>query len=173
MTFSCMLPTNSVKVKDFRANIKYCKFTVVASPGNEVTTVETSSDISIINTSEFKCCKIGTQTLNNASMAGQLLRMREDSPLERQSKKKLSRGVMAAQHQFASVVCIVALCLSTVHRTRGVPVSEFYPFGAAAGDQMLDRSNDGSSAQEIELTAPFVLFGQAEDKLFVRGIRVS
>ena len=63
MTFSCMLPTNSVKVKDFRANIKYCKFTVVASPGNEVTTVETSSDISIINTSEFKCCKIGTQTL--------------------------------------------------------------------------------------------------------------
>ena len=61
MTFSCMLPTNSVKVKDFRANIKYCKFTVVASPGNEVTTVETSSDISIINTSEFKCCKIGTR----------------------------------------------------------------------------------------------------------------
>ena len=86
MTFSCMLPTNSVKVKDFRANIKYCKFTVVALPGNEVTTVETSSDISIINTSEFKCCKIGTQTLTLVRQG--ILRMREDSPLERQSKKK-------------------------------------------------------------------------------------
>ena len=78
---------------------------------------------------------------------------------------------MAAQHSFASVVCIVAwlaLYLSTVRRVRGVPVSEFYPFGAAAGDQMLDRSNDGSS-QEIVLTAPFVLFGQAGDKLFVRA----
>ena len=77
---------------------------------------------------------------------------------------------MAAQHQFASVVCIVAwlaLYLSTVRHARGVPVSEFYPFGAAAGDQMLDRSNDGSS-QEIVLAAPFVLFGQAADKLFVR-----
>ena len=81
---------------------------------------------------------------------------------------------MAAQHSFASVVCIVAwlaLYLSTVRRARAVPVSEFYPFGAAAGDQMLDRSNDGSS-QEIELTAPFVLFGQAADKLFVRGMHV-
>ena len=80
--------------------------------------------------------------------------------------------IMAARHQFASVVCIVAwlaLCLSTVHRARGVPVSEFYPFGAAAGDRMLDRSNDGSS-QEIVLAAPFVLFGQAADKLFVRRI---
>ena len=81
---------------------------------------------------------------------------------------------MAAQHHFASVVCIVArlaLYLSTVRRASGVPVSEFYPFGAAAGDQMLDRSNDGSS-QEIVLTAPFVLFGQAADKLFVRGMHV-
>ena len=79
---------------------------------------------------------------------------------------------MAAQHRFASVVCIVvwlALCLSTVRRVRGVPVSEFYPCGAAAGDQMLDWSNDGSS-QEIVLTAPFVLFGQEMDKLFVREI---
>ena len=83
--------------------------------------------------------------------------------------------MMAAQHQFASIVCIVAWlawCLSTVHRARGVPVSEFYPFGAAADDQMLDRSNDGSS-QEIVLTAPFVLFGQPADKLFVREIHVS
>ena len=82
---------------------------------------------------------------------------------------------MAAQHRFASVVCIVvwsALYLSTVRRAHGVPVTEFYPFGAAAGDQMLDRSNDGSS-QEIVLAAPFVLFGQEMDKLFVRGIRVS
>ena len=81
---------------------------------------------------------------------------------------------MAAQHRFASVVCIVAwlaLYLSRVHRARGVPVSEFYPFGAAAGDQILDRSNDGSS-QEIVLTAPFVLFGQPADKLFVRGIKI-
>ena len=80
---------------------------------------------------------------------------------------------MAAQHRFASVVCIVAwlaLCLLTVHRARGVPVSEFYPFGAAAGDQMLDRSNDGSS-QEIVLETPFVLFGQAADKLFVREMQ--
>ena len=82
---------------------------------------------------------------------------------------------MAAQHHFASVVCIVAwlaLYLSTVRPARGVPVSEFYPFGAAAGDQMLDRSNDGSS-QEIVLTAPFVLFGQAADELFVRGMHVQ
>ena len=82
---------------------------------------------------------------------------------------------MAAQHRFASVVCIVAwlaLYLSRVHRAHGVPVSEFYPFGAAADDQILDRSNDGSS-QEIVLTAPFVLFRQAADKLFVREIHVS
>ena len=81
---------------------------------------------------------------------------------------------MAAQHRFASVVCIVvwlALYLSTVRRAHGVPVTEFYPFGAAAGDQMLDRSNDGSS-QEIVLAAPFVLFGQAGNKLFVRGTHV-
>ena len=81
---------------------------------------------------------------------------------------------MAAQHRFASAVCIVvwlALYLSTVRRAHGIPVTEFYPFGAAAGDQMLDRSNDGSS-QEIELTAPFALFGQAGNKLFVRGTHV-
>ena len=78
---------------------------------------------------------------------------------------------MAAQHQFAPVVCIVArlaLYLSTVRYARGVLVSDFYPFGAAAGDQMLDRSNDGSS-QEIVLAAPFFLFGQAADQLFVRA----
>ena len=83
--------------------------------------------------------------------------------------RTLSYGNMAAQHHFASVVCIIAWlawCFSTVRHARGVPVSEFYPFGAAAGDQILDRSNDGSS-QEIVLTAPFVLFGQAADKLFV------
>ena len=81
---------------------------------------------------------------------------------------------MATQHQFASVVRIVAwlaLCLSTVHHARGIPVSEFYPFGAAAGDQMLDRSNGGSS-QEIVLETPFFLFGQAADKLFVRGMQL-
>ena len=111
-------------------------------------------------------------------MAGLLLRMREDGPsisCPRLFSSVISRSVMAAQHQFASAVCIVArlaLYLSTVRDARGVLVSDFYPFGAAAGDQMLDRSNDGSS-QEIVLAAPFVLFGQGMDKLFVRGIRVS
>ena len=51
----------------------------------------------------------------------------------------------------------------------GLPVSEFYPFGLAEGDQLLNRSDEDSSLV-IELEVPFVLFGTARSSVFVSHV---
>ena len=71
--------------------------------------------------------------------------------------------IMAGRHQ----LLWLASCLAAVHLAHGISESELYPFGLAAGDQILERSNDLSSP-EIVLETQFTLFGQATNNLFVR-----
>lgn len=47
-----------------------------------------------------------------------------------------------------------------------VDVSKFFPFGAAVGDNMTPRTDDGSSGA-INLTVHFPFFGWSHDKLYV------
>ena len=78
---------------------------------------------------------------------------------------------MAVRHQFVCAISLLSLCLAAVHDAHGIPESEFYPFGLAAGDQILQRSNEPSSPL-IALETPFTLFGQAANNLFVRRMHV-
>ena len=50
--------------------------------------------------------------------------------------------------------------------TSAVPLAEFYPFGATAGDGVLDRTLDGSSPL-ITLPAPFMFFGKSFTDIYV------
>ena len=70
---------------------------------------------------------------------------------------------MAGRHQ----LLWLASCLAAVQLARGISESQLYPFGLAAGDQILERSNELSSP-EIVLETQFTLFGQATNNLFVR-----
>ena len=70
---------------------------------------------------------------------------------------------MVGRHQLLLLVSYLA----AVQLARGISKSELYPFGLAAGDQILERSNDLSSP-EIVLETQFTLFGQATNNLFVR-----
>lgn len=78
-------------------------------------------------------------------------------------------GPMAGRYQFACAIALLALFLAAVHLARSIPESEFYPFGSAAGDRVLQRSNEHSSP-EIVLETQFTLFGRATNKIFVRRI---
>ncbi|XP_059177943.1 sushi domain-containing protein 2-like [Physella acuta] len=49
-----------------------------------------------------------------------------------------------------------------------VDVSKFFPFGAAVGDRMTPRTDDGSSGA-INLTVHFPFFGWSHDKLYVNN----
>jgi len=48
----------------------------------------------------------------------------------------------------------------------GQSVSQLYPFGVAAGDQTLERSDEGSSSV-ITLATPFTFFGTAQSFAYV------
>ena len=65
-------------------------------------------------------------------------------------------------------ILLALCCFSDV---AGLPVSEFYPFGLAEGDQLLNRSDEDSSSV-IELEVPFVLFGTARSSVFVSHVVV-
>lgn len=81
----------------------------------------------------------------------------------------LNVGLMAGRYQFACAIDLLALLLAAVHLARSIPESEFYPFGSAAGDRVLQRSNEHSSP-EIVLETQFTLFGRATNRIFVRRI---
>ena len=59
---------------------------------------------------------------------------------------------------------LLALCC--LSHVGGLSVSEFYPFGLAEGDQLLNGSDEDSSLA-IELEVPFVLFGTARSSVYV------
>ena len=65
----------------------------------------------------------------------------------------------------------ILLALCCFSHVAGLPVLEFYPFGLAEGDQLLNRSDEDSSLV-IELEVPFVLFGTARSSVFVSHVVV-
>ena len=83
----------------------------------------------------------------------------------------LNVGLMAGRYQFACAIDLLSLLLAAVHLAHSIPESEFYPFGSAAGDRVLQRSNERSSP-EIVLETQFTLFGRATNRIFVRRIHI-
>ena len=67
-----------------------------------------------------------------------------------------------------SGLLLALCCFSPV---AALPVSEFYPFGLAEGDQRLNRSDEDSSSV-VELEVPFTLFGTERRSVYVSDVVV-
>ncbi|XP_005107855.2 protein mesh [Aplysia californica] len=88
----------------------------------------------------------------------------------------LSHSVIPARVRPASTRCFTRLLLLSLcvllaqspRPARSVPVTAFFPFGTATGDNMTERSDDGSSGK-INLTVDFPFFGSRNDKIFVNN----
>ena len=61
---------------------------------------------------------------------------------------------------------VVLLAVHCFPHVGGLTVSQFYPFGAAADDQILERSDQGSSSG-INLATPFIFFGTTHSVVYV------
>jgi hypothetical protein len=69
-----------------------------------------------------------------------------------------------------SLGLLLALCSSTrLQPVAGIPLSDFYPFGSAAGDFKLPRSLDGNSPG-LPLNFTFSYLGElVPKKIYVSG----
>ena len=55
---------------------------------------------------------------------------------------------------------------------RTYPLSQFYPFGATAGDSNLPANDDGSTSS-IHISVPFPFFGSSYSSVFVSALYIS
>ena len=62
----------------------------------------------------------------------------------------------------------LAILLLSCKGTYGIPLEDFYPFGVNAGDNVLERTLDGSSPLIDLSPMVFPFHGQEYDQLYVR-----
>ena len=67
-------------------------------------------------------------------------------------------------------VCLLLLVFCSIE-ANCIPVEEFFPFGASAGDVVLDLGDDDSS-DPIPLSPPFPLLGEQRTSLRVGRINI-
>lgn len=68
------------------------------------------------------------------------------------------------------VVALSSILLPTT--VTGFPLSQFYPFGSAAGDSSLP-ANDDESTPSIPLAVRFPFFGSSYSSLYVSMLRTT
>ena len=61
---------------------------------------------------------------------------------------------------------LIFFVFSVFHCSSGIPLDQFFPFGEEAGDTLVDRTLDGSSAA-ITLPSPFPFFDNSNGTVFV------
>ncbi|XP_046338970.2 sushi domain-containing protein 2-like isoform X2 [Haliotis rufescens] len=66
------------------------------------------------------------------------------------------------------VIFIVSGVLVFSAGVGALPLSDFYPFNASAGDNLTDDSDDGGSGS-IKIGVPFPFFNRSHDKIFVNN----
>ena len=74
-------------------------------------------------------------------------------------------------HSLNLLLSIATLCVGLMslcpHMIHAIPFGQFYPFGVRAGDTVLPRTDDGTSAAISLGTSGFTYFGNSHSDIFV------